>query len=58
MAELRANPSMTTVATPAETVAELGFGVEVSVSAAGEVGLRLTMPPTCSACICRRVTSG
>lgn len=40
MARTASQPEyLTTVAIPAETVAELGFGVEVPVSAAGEVGL-------------------
>ena len=36
---------LTTVAIPAETVAELGFGVEASVSATGEVGLLASHAP-------------
>lgn len=36
---------LTTVAIPAETVGELGFGVEVSVSAAGEVGMPASHAP-------------
>ena len=36
---------LTTVAIPADTVAELGFSVEVSVNAAGEVGLPASHAP-------------
>ena len=36
---------LTTVAIPAETVAELGFGVEANVSAAGEVGMPASHAP-------------
>ena len=36
---------LTTVAIPADTVAELGFGVEASVSATGEVGLPASHAP-------------